>query len=217
MAAETGITSAFLERHSHINAGTIGHLTTEGFLDRDIRPVGSAVRFVGRALTVSCQPTDNTPLTEAFARADSETVLIVHRHGDRNYAPFGGLLARIAAARGIRGVVIDGAATDSAEIEEVGLPVFARNLSALTTRRLNLPGTVGEPVVCAGVHVCSGDIVLADNDGVVVIPAARAEPLLRQARRFEEWEEVMRAGLIAGLSPAEARERADAAVDRSVY
>lgn len=163
MAAETGITSAFLERHSHINAGTIGHLTTEGFLDRDIRPVGSAVRFVGRALTVSCQP------------------------------------------------------TDSAEIEEVGLPVFARNLSALTTRRLNLPGTVGEPVVCAGVHVCSGDIVLADNDGVVVIPAARAEPLLRQARRFEEWEEVMRAGLIAGLSPAEARERADAAVDRSVY
>ena len=68
-----------------------------------------------------------------------------------------------------------------------------------------------------GVHVRSGDTVVADNDGVVAIPGEQAELLLRQAKRFEEWEEVMSRGLSDGLSPVEAREKAEQAVDRSVY
>jgi 4-hydroxy-4-methyl-2-oxoglutarate aldolase len=72
-------------------------------------------------------------------------------------------------------------------------------------------------VVCGGVLVRKGDIVLGDDDGLVVVPAEGAEELLRRAYRFEEWEHEMRSGLIAGLAPADARARADAAVDRSVY
>lgn len=207
----------WLDRYLGVSTGTIGHLTTEGFLDWDIVPLFRPLRFVGRAMPVSCQPTDNAPLGEAVAAATPGTVLVVARHGDRRHAPFGGLMARMAVGKGVAGVVIDGAATDLREIVELGLPVFARNLSALTTRRQNLPGTVGEPVVCGGVLVRKGDIVLGDDDGVVVVPAEAAEELLRRAYRFEEWEHEMRSGLMAGMSPADARARADAAVDRSVY
>ncbi|MCC6311848.1 MAG: RraA family protein [Trueperaceae bacterium] len=207
----------WLDRYLGVSTGTVGHLTTTGFLDWEIAPLFRPLRFVGRAMPVSCQPTDNAPLGEAVAAATPGMVLVVARQGDRRHAPFGGLMARMAAAKGVVGVVIDGAATDLREIVELQLPVFARNLSALTTRRQNLPGTVGEPVVCGGVLVRHGDIVLGDDDGVVVVPAEEAEPLLRRAYRFEEWEHVMRAGLVAGLSPAEARARADAEVDRSLY
>lgn len=207
----------WLTRYLGVSTGTVGHLTTEGFMDWEIAPLFRPVRVVGRALTVACRPTDNAPLAEAVAAAEPGAVLVVARDGDRRHAPFGGLMARIAAARGVAGVVIDGAATDLREIVELRLPVFARNLSALTTRRLGLPGSVGEPVDCGGVAVRTGDVVLGDDDGVVVIPEADAEPLLRRAYRFEEWEAVMRAGLVAGLPPAEARARADAEVDRSVY
>lgn len=207
----------WLDRYRGVSTGTIGHLTESGFMDWEVAPLFRPLRAVGRALPVSCQPTDNAPLGEAVAAATPGTVIVVARHGDRRRAPFGGLLARMAAAKGVAGVVIDGAATDVREIKEIGLPVFARNLSALTTRRLNLAGSVGEPVVCGGVRVSAGDIVLADDDGVVVVPAAEAEVLLRRAYRFEEWEHVMRAGLVAGLAPSVARARADAEVDRSVY
>ncbi len=207
----------WLDKYLGVSTGTVGHLTSDGFMDWEIAPLFRPIRFVGRAVTVSCQPTDNAPLAEAVSGAAPGSVLVVARHGDRRHAPFGGLMARMAAAKGVVGVVIDGAATDSREIVELRLPVFARNLSALTTRRQNLPGTVDEPVVCGGVLVRQGDVVMGDDDGLVVLPAHTAEEMLRRAYRFEEWEHVMRSGLVAGLSPAEARARADAEVDRSVY
>ncbi len=215
--ADSGPNPDWIERYLGVSTGTIGHLTTDGFLDWGIEPLFRPLRCVGRALPVACQPTDNGPLAEAVAAAAPGTVLVVARHGDRRHAPFGGLMARIARGKGVAGVVIDGAATDVREIVELGLPVFARNLSALTTRRLNLAGSVGEPVMCGGVLVRAGDIVLGDDDGVVVVPFEGAELLLRRAYRFEEWEHVMRSGLIAGLSPAEALARAEAEVDRNVY
>src|SRR5690606_11457685 len=156
----------WLEPYRGLSSGTLGHLSTEGFLDWEIQPLFRPLRMVGVALTVACQPTDNAPLAEAMSGAEPGTGLLVARHGDRRHAPFGGLMARIATGRGLAGTVIDGAATDLREIVELQYPVFARNLSALTTRRQNLPGSVGEPVVCGGVLVRSGDVVIGDDDGV---------------------------------------------------
>ena len=203
---------AWLDRYRGITAGTLGHLGSEGFLHWEIQALFRPVSMIGIALTVSCQPTDNAPLAEASAGADPGTVLVVARHGDRRHAPWGGLMSRSASNRGLAGAVIDGAATDWREIVELRFPVFARNLSALTTRREDLPGSVGEPVTVGGVLVRTGDVVIGDDDGVVAIPADRAEEALAHALRFEAREHHLREGLKAGLSIAEARQRAAAAL-----
>jgi len=203
---------AWLEPFRHVASGTLGHLGADGFLDWEIQPLFRPVSMIGTALPVACQPTDNAPLAEASAGAEPGTVLVVARHGDRRHAPWGGLMSRSAARRGLAGAVIDGAATDWRETVELRFPVFARNLSALTTRRQNLPGSVGEPVTVGGVLVRTGDVVIGDDDGVVVIPAERAEEALASALRFERREHHLREGLKAGLTVAEARARADAAM-----
>lgn len=205
---------SWLQPYLGISSGTIGHLSTDGFLDWEIQPLFRPVRMVGTALTVACQPTDNAPLAEALSGAKQGTVLVVARHGDRRHAPWGGLMSRMAHGRGLAGTVIDGAATDWREVVELGYPVFARNLSSLTTRRLNLSGAVGQPVVCGGVLVRTGDVVIGDDDGVVAVPSERAEEYLAKALRFEQWEEVFREGLRDGLEPKVARARADEAVPR---
>lgn len=203
---------AWLERYRGITAGTLGHLGAEGFLDWEIQALFRPVHMIGVALTVSCRPTDNAPLAEASAGAAPGTVLMVARDGDRRHAPWGGLMSRSAANRGLAGAVIDGAATDWRETAELRFPVFARNLSALTTRRLDLPGSVGEPVTVGGVFVRTGDVVIGDDDGVVVIAVERAEEALESALRFERREHHLREGLKAGLSIAEARRRAEETV-----
>lgn len=204
----------WLAPYRNLSSGTLGHLSTEGFLDWEVQPLFRPVRMVGVALTVSCQPTDNAPLAEAMAGAKPGTVLVVARQGDRRHAPWGGLMSRMAVGRGLAGTVIDGAATDWRETVELGYPVFARNLSALTTRRQGLPAAIGEPIVCGGVVVRTGDVVIGDDDGVVVVPFERANEYLARALRFEQWEDVFRSGLKEGLDPKAARARADDEVPR---
>lgn len=206
--------NTWLEPYRGLSSGTLGHLVSNGFLDWEIQPLFRPVRMVGVALTVACQPTDNAPLGEAMSGAAPGTVMVVARYGDRRHAPWGGLMSRMAHARGLVGTVIDGAATDWREIVELQYPVFARNLSALTTRRQNLPATVGEPVVCGGVLVRTGDVIIGDDDGVVAIPAELAEEYLSKALRFEQWEDVFRGGLKEGLEPKLARARAEEQVKR---
>ncbi len=201
-----------LTPYRSLASGTFGHLATEGLLDWGIQPLFRPVRMVGVALTVSCQPTDNGPLAQASLQAAPGTVLVVARQGDRRHACWGGLMSRSAAGRGLAGVVIDGAATDWREVVELQFPVFCRNLSSLTTRRQDLPGTIGESVVCGGVLVRTGDIVVGDEDGVAVVPAEGARELLERARRFERWEAHMRRGLDAGLSSTDARAAAERAM-----
>src|SRR5690606_12692180 len=157
--------STWLDPYRGLSSGTLRHLGSEGFLHWEIQPLYRPVRMLGTALTVACQPTDNAPLADASPRATPGPLLVAARSGDRRHAPWGGLMSRSAANRGLAGAVIDGAATDWREIVELQFPVFARNLSALTTRRQNLPGTVGEPVTVGGVLVRSGDVVIGDDDG----------------------------------------------------
>jgi 4-hydroxy-4-methyl-2-oxoglutarate aldolase len=195
-----------IEGFRSLSTGTLGHFLIEGFLDWAIQPVYRPIHLVGTALTVSCPPTDNTVLLEAIERASPGDVLVLHRYGDLRYAPWGGILSLAAMQKGIAGAVIDGAATDWQEITELRFPVFCRNLSALTTRRQGIQGVVDIPIVCGGVIVQPGDIVLGDSDGVVVIPYSRAEKTLAQGREKERQEARLRAALLKGKNLREARE-----------
>lgn len=203
----TGATGE-LARYAGVSAGTIGHFRTEGFMASEIQSLVRPVRVLGTALTVSCQPTDNAPVADALGRARPGDILVIDRQGDRRHACWGGLLTLAAERAGVAAVIIDGAATDWREITELEYPVFCRNLSALTTRRLELAGSIGEPVVCGGTLVRTGDVVLGDDDGVVVLPADDASAILDEALLREAREARMRGFLDQGLPLAEARRRA---------
>ncbi len=187
-----------IERLARLAPSTLGHFVDEGFLDIAIRPVFRPVKFAGRALTVDAPPRDNAIYRRAINAARPRDVLVIARGGDYRHASFGGGMALAAKNRGVAGVVVDGPATDRAELIEFGLPVFSRGLSALTTRRLDLGGSVGEPIVCGGVRVVAGDYVLADDDGVLVIPASDVESIVERgeaaARREQETLALLKAG-----------------------
>jgi len=165
-------------------------------MDIGIRPLWSPMpRLAGPAFTVRCPPGDNLMLHAAIHRAAPGSVIVVES-GDVDYALAGGNVCAVAQRRGIAGFVLDGVIRDLAEVRESRFPVFARGV-------IPIPGTkavaqpLNAPVRCGGVEVGPGDIVVGDEEGVVVVPGARQEEVLRAARAklaqeaeesLETWE-----------------------------
>ncbi|MFF3152385.1 RraA family protein [Streptomyces sp. NPDC057910] len=169
-------------------------------MDIGIRPLWSPTpRVAGPAFTVRCPAGDNLMLHAAIYRAEPGSVVVVES-GDLDYALAGGNVCAVAQRRGIAAFVVDGVIRDLAEVREAGFPVFARGV-------IPVPGTkeavapLNEPVRCGGVLVNAGDVVVADEEGVVVTPRARAEQVLAAARQklakeaarsLDAWEEAHR-------------------------
>lgn len=166
-----------------------------------IRPLwGPVPRVAGPAYTVSCPPGDNLMLHAAIHRAPAGSVVVVES-GDLDHALAGGNVCAVAQRRGIAAFVADGVIRDLAEVREARFPVFARGV-------IPIPGTkaavrpLNERVSAGGVAVDAGDIVVADEEGVVVVPAARRDEVLAAARArlakeaaesLDEWETAHRA------------------------
>lgn len=202
------IEKSVIERYRDTSTGTVGHFLDQGFLDWRIQCLYRPVKVVGQAITVSSPPTDNSIFREALNLAQPGDVLVIERAGDQRHASWGGILSLAAKLKGLAGVVIDGAATDWAEITEMQFPVYCKNLSALTTRKQDLGGRLGEPISCGGVPVATGDLVLGDEDGVVVVPFEQVDDVLVKALAKEAQEAKMRELLHAGLPLAKAAEEA---------
>jgi 4-hydroxy-4-methyl-2-oxoglutarate aldolase len=142
-----------------------------GALDWRIKPlVGRSL--VGVALTCDCGPVDNLAFMAALAECRPGDVLVVATGGYVGAAVTGDLLIGVAHNRGAAGFVTDGLVRDLDDLETIGLPVFAMGVTPNSPQRRG-PGTVGLPVVCGGVTIASGDVVVGDRDGVVVVPRAR--------------------------------------------
>ncbi|WP_069767955.1 RraA family protein [Streptomyces sp. LUP30] len=169
-------------------------------MDIGMRPLWSPVpRVAGAAFTVRCPPGDNLMLHAAIHRAEPGAVIVVES-GDLDYALAGGNVCAVAQRRGVAAFVADGVIRDLAEVRELRFPVFARGV-------IPVPGSkkavepLNAPVRCAGVTVNAGDMVVADEEGVVVVPAARAEDALTAARAglaeeadetLDDWEKAHR-------------------------
>ena len=143
-------------------------------------------RLAGPAFTVRCPPGDNLMLHAAIYRAAPGEVIVV-QSGDLEYALSGGNVCAIAQQRGIAGFVCDGVIRDVAEVREARFPVFARGVVPVPGKKQTL-GTLNQPIVCGGVAVSPGDIVVADEEGIVVVPAADQRSVWEQAQEKSDRE-----------------------------
>lgn len=173
-----------------------------GAMDAGIRPMWSGAALVGPALTVWVRAGDNARIHDAIALAEQGDVVVISAQGAMTHAVFGELMALTCLARGMAGIVLDGVVRDAAALADLRFPVFARGTCASGPLK-DGTGEVGFPVACGGVVCKAGDLVRADADGVVVVPAEAAEAVLRQAELIERWEAERR----AELQTASPRER----------
>jgi 4-hydroxy-4-methyl-2-oxoglutarate aldolase len=170
-----------------------------GALDWRIKPIGSVPPFVGVALTCHCGPADNLALCAAVAQCEAGDVLVAATDGFSGSSVVGDLLLGIAKNRGAVAFVTDGLVRDQNDIEALGLPCYAMGATPNSPAR-NGPGSVGLPVQCGGLQVMSGDIVIGDRDGVVIVPYGMIDATLKQLQAVREAEAQMLAKVKGGLS-----------------
>ncbi len=173
-----------------------------GVMDAGIHPLDRHMQLAGRALTVACAAGDNLTIHKAVVLAQPGDVLVINCGGYLNAGVFGEMLALSCMAKGIAGVVIDGSCRDVNDLIELGFPTFVRGVNPRGTIK-DTCGAVGGEVLCGGVTVRAGDIVVGDCDGVVVIPQEEADQILDKALAKKQREDEMRPLLRAGGTTAE--------------
>ncbi len=177
-------------------------MNRENFMAAAIKPVRTGTTLIGQARTITSMAGDNGVSHVATALLGPGEVLVIDAGGYQDVAVWGGVATRAAMARGVAGVVIDGAVRDVAEIRELGFPCYARAVVPGGPHK-GFGGTIDGAIACAGCPVSPGDIVLGDDDGIAVVPLAGQAELLAACRDKLKQEEGWLAEIAAGKTMAE--------------
>ena len=169
-------------------------------LDHAIKPLDpERAEFAGPALTCQTGADDNLAILAALALAEPGDVIVAAADAFSATAVVGDNVTMMAKNKGVAAIVIDGMARDSTGIIPVGLPVFARGITPNSCVRSG-PGRVGLPIVCGGVAIEAGDVVLGDRDGAVVIPTGQLESVVAALDEIRRMEEETQAKIRAGMT-----------------
>lgn len=173
-----------------------------------IKPVAPNMSFCGVAFTIKARAVDNLVVWKALEIAQPGDVIVIATGGHLEHSTWGDLTSRVAVARGLAGIVTDGAVRDVEGLMEAGLPCFAAAVTPNSPQK-DGPGELNVPVSCGGQVVQPGDILVGDRDGVVVVPRADAEQALAELRRVQQYEQDRLAAIARG-------ELFQASVDKTV-
>jgi 4-hydroxy-4-methyl-2-oxoglutarate aldolase len=202
---QNNLADELIRRYRDIAPATIGHLLEFGFPDPAIQPIWRPCKMVGPAFTIRTAALDSSIVHLAIDMAEPGDVLVLDRNGENKHACWGGMTTLAAKLKGLAGVVVDGCVTDFTEITEFQLPVYARSISAITTRGLAVDGEINTQVQIGGAPVNPGDLVVADSDGIVVMPpdvAARIIDISEEREKRGLWiqEQLKKGAKISELS-----------------
>lgn len=173
-------------------------LGRRGALASAIKPIRRGLRLLGPAFPAKGKPGDNLTGHAAISIARPGDVVVYSAEGYVDGAAFGDVMAAAAIERGLAGVVIDGAARDGNILREIELPVFARGLSLRSRGEKAWLGPLAVPVVVGGIEIAPGDLIIGDDDGVVAIPLAEIDRVLKASREREAKEAKLRERLATG-------------------
>lgn len=187
-----------VEAYRELPAATVYEAAGQkGMMDPAIKAVYPEAKVCGTALTVFCHVGDNLMIHKAVSMAKPGDVLVVNIRGDVNSGAWGEILTTAAEARGIAGLIIDGAVRDAEATRKHNFPIFARGLAVGATMKKNL-GQINHPISCGNVTVYPGDLVIGDIDGVVVVSRSEAGAVLEASIEREEKEVVLMEKLRSG-------------------
>lgn len=173
-----------------------------GNMDSGIKPIDPKSKLVGPAVTLRAFPGDNLLYFKAIEEAAAGSILVIDGRGYASAGAMGDMMVTACIAKGIAGVVLDGACRDANDIEESGFPFFTRGLNPGGTVKESV-GPINTTIQCGGVIVSPGDLIVGDRDGVVVVPQAKACDVLDRAQAIFNKEIKVRELLKQGKSAIE--------------